>query len=125
MLAPLARSLPGKRIYIAETAYPASGPMQPVRRFPATPRGQLGYLRAVLDAVTAALPREQRGGLLWWERNETGRLSLFDEGYVARPALLNGFRGSAQRKAEGKGDASLNPGHHRRPEQAARDRERP
>jgi hypothetical protein len=120
MLGRLARSLPGKRIYIAETAYPASGQLQPIWRFPATPRGQLGYLRAVLEAITAALPAEQRGGLLWWERNETGHFSLFDEDYVARPALLHGFRGIAHTKAEG-GDGGGSRKHKRHPAHAAKE----
>jgi arabinogalactan endo-1,4-beta-galactosidase len=35
----LAAALPGKRIYIAETSYPAAGDMQPLGAFPATPNG--------------------------------------------------------------------------------------
>jgi len=102
----LARKLPGKRIYLAETAYPAGGAVKPCDRFPPTPQGQLDYLRAVIEALAAAIPEAQRGGVLWWERNETGIESLFDQNYVARPALLYGFKHGRKSRWGTRGAAS-------------------
>ena len=48
-------------------------------------------------------PASSNGGVLWWERDEHGAYnSLFDAHYVARPALLQGFRDAdATRAHEG------------------------
>ena len=71
--------------------------------FPPTAQGQLGFLRAVRAAMASALPASSNGGVLWWERDEHGTYnSLFDAHYVARPALLQGFRDAdATRAHEG------------------------
>lgn len=92
-LGALAAAFPAQRLYVAETAYPAAGAKQPEAAFPPSPAGQLAFLRAVLAGFEAAVPRAQRGGVLWWEGSEGGNWqSLFDDGDVARPALLEGFR---------------------------------
>jgi arabinogalactan endo-1,4-beta-galactosidase len=100
-LAKLAQAFPLQRIYIAETAYPAAGTTPaPERGFPPSAQGQLAFLRAVRSAMASALPDNQNGGALWWEKNEHGAYnSLFDARYVARPALLRGFRDEAQEDA--------------------------
>uniref|UniRef100_A0A6U8JQW7 arabinogalactan endo-beta-1,4-galactanase n=2 Tax=Emiliania huxleyi TaxID=2903 RepID=A0A6U8JQW7_EMIHU len=90
-LASLARRFPGKRVYIAETAYPQRGTAPPPHRFAASPLGQYEYLRAVLSRLAQALPEAQRGGVLWWERNESCDDALFSPSGVASPALLHGF----------------------------------
>ena len=92
-LSKLAAAFPGTRIYIAETSYPAAGHTQPERNYNATPAGQLAYIAAVRQAMADALPPNQNGGVLWWEGGENGWDSLFDQDYVARPALLHGFAG--------------------------------
>ena len=91
-LGALARAFPRRQIYIAETAYPAAGAARPEKDFPPTPAGQLAFLLAVQNAVANVLPPAQNGGLLWWEGTENGWNSLFDAHFVARPALLRGFR---------------------------------
>ena len=92
-LSALAAAFPGTPIYIAETSYPAAGASQPEKSFPATPAGQLAYLQAVRKALAAVLgTTAQNGGVLWWEGGDSGWNSLFDENYVARMALLEGFR---------------------------------
>jgi arabinogalactan endo-1,4-beta-galactosidase len=91
-LGSLAAAFPGKKIYIAETSYPADGDVQPEKHYPSSPNGQLSYLQDVRNAMAQALPAEQNGGVLWWEGNENGWNSLFDENFVARPALLQGFK---------------------------------
>lgn len=91
-LATLAAAFPDKEIYVAETAYPAAGPKQPQKGYPATPTGQAQYLQAVFAALQSALPAAQYAGALWWEGGEHGGYnSLFDEDYVARRAALRGF----------------------------------
>ena len=103
-LGALAQAFPSQRIYVAETAYPAAGTAPgPERGFPPTAQGQLGFLRAVRAAMASALPASSNGGVLWWERDEHGAYnSLFDAHYVARPALLQGFRDAdATRAHEG------------------------
>lgn len=87
----LARAFPALPIYIAETVYPADGPTHPEAKFNATPSGQLDYLLALRRAAATALPQAQFGGVLWWEGSETSWVSLLDQNYVARPALLHGF----------------------------------
>ena len=59
--------------------------------------------RAARAAMASALPASSNGGVLWWERDEHGAYnSLFDAHYVARPALLQGFRDAdATRAHEG------------------------
>eukprot|EP00928_Gymnodinium_smaydae_P080469 TRINITY_DN64156_c0_g1_i1.p1 TRINITY_DN64156_c0_g1~~TRINITY_DN64156_c0_g1_i1.p1 ORF type:complete len:426 (-),score=53.96 TRINITY_DN64156_c0_g1_i1:74-1192(-) len=89
-LTQLAKAFPSKKIYIAETAYPAGG-AQPEHNYPATEAGQLSYLQDVLKGLRAAVPEGQRGGVLWWEGKEGSYTSVFDSQYVARPALLKGF----------------------------------
>jgi arabinogalactan endo-1,4-beta-galactosidase len=87
----LARAFPDVKVYIAETAYPAAGGKQPEAAFPATPAGQLSFLKAIRAAAATALGA-QNGGVLWWEGKEDGAWnSLFTDQWVARPALLKGF----------------------------------
>ena len=85
----LAAALGGKRIYIAETAYPAAGDKQPETQFAATPAGQKQFLQAVMAAMEQV---PGSCGVLWWEGDEHGWQALFDENFVARPALLSGFQ---------------------------------
>eukprot|EP00966_Prymnesium_polylepis_P066666 1547935-Prymnesium_polylepis.2 len=87
----LARRFPHRPIYIAETAYPSRGKAPRGHDFPATPLGQLQYLRSVLGQMSWVLPADQRGGVLWWELNETCDSALFSPDHVAGPALLYGF----------------------------------
>ena len=94
-LGALAKAFPQQRIYIAETAYPAAGSKQPEAQFPATPTGQLAYLKAARAALAEAVPASQFAGLLWWEGDEHGWNSLFDTDFVARPAMMHGFSGSS------------------------------
>eukprot|EP00040_Diaphanoeca_grandis_P044899 m.14072 g.14072 ORF g.14072 m.14072 type:complete len:385 (+) comp9996_c0_seq1:152-1306(+) len=91
-LSVLAAAFPTVAIYIAETSYPADGKTQPEHSFPPTPQGQLGFIKAVQNALHSALPAHQNAGYLWWEANEHSWNSLFDENFVARPALLQGFQ---------------------------------
>ena len=84
----LASALGSRRIYIAETAYPADGTKQPEPKYAPSPAGQQQFLREVISAVKAV---PGSCGVLWWEGSEHGWNSLFDQKYVARPALLTGF----------------------------------
>ena len=91
-LGDLAAAFPQKKIYVAETSYPADGHIQPEQGYPATPDGQLAYIKAVRAELGRVVPAEQNGGVLWWEASENGWNSLFDARFVARPALLKGFK---------------------------------
>ena len=97
----LAQAFPANRIYIAETSYPAccSGSPQPIAAYPVTEAGQLKYIVDVRSKLASALGK-QNGGVLWWEGSESCWGCLFGSGYspderpryVARPALVQGFR---------------------------------
>ena len=95
----IAAAFPRTPIYIAETSYPAAGSEQPEAKYAASDAGQLAYLKAVRRRLAEVLG-DQNGGVLWWEGAEASWSSLFGSGYspdrtaryVARPALLEGWR---------------------------------
>lgn len=100
-LAKLAQAFPSQRIYIAETSYPAccGNSPQPIAAYPVTEEGQLKYIVDVRSKMSSTLGK-QNGGVLWWEGSEAGWGCLFGSGfapdkrpkYVARPALMHGFK---------------------------------
>ena len=51
-LSDLANTFPNKTIYIAETAYPASGSQQYEKNYPATQQGQLAYIKDAFEAFS-------------------------------------------------------------------------
>ena len=76
-----------------------SGSPQPIAEYPVTEAGQLKYIVDVRSKLASALGK-QNGGVLWWEGSESCWGCLFGSGYspderpryVARPALVQGFR---------------------------------
>lgn len=63
-LAAVVAAFPGKRVLVAETAYPYQDSPSPGGEFPATPAGQLQWVRAVVAGVKALGPAG--AGVAWW-----------------------------------------------------------
>jgi arabinogalactan endo-1,4-beta-galactosidase len=96
LLAQVAAALPTKFIVIAETAFAYEDSTAPDPQFPSTPAGQLAYLQSALAQVRA-LPGGVGVGLSWWgteyvNGSGAGMTALWDQSYVALPALLQGWQ---------------------------------
>ena len=87
----LLQQFPGKALLIAETSYPWNGHSPPPGKYPATPEGQLQFW---LDTISEAT-KSGWSGVSWWGAEYAGQYghinSLFDQDFVALPALLHGW----------------------------------
>lgn len=88
LAAALARAFPDKALLIAETSYGAAGVPPAGAAWPATPAGQLDFWSRTIAAAEAG----GWAGVAWWGGEYAGAwTALFDEDFVARPALLGGW----------------------------------
>eukprot|EP00051_Salpingoeca_urceolata_P017340 m.235615 g.235615 ORF g.235615 m.235615 type:complete len:451 (+) comp18927_c0_seq11:3305-4657(+) len=105
-IADAARALPDKKIYVIETGYPYKYGHRfqpgkvPGQVFPATPAGQLAWLRAVLYTVEHGL-WGRGAGVSWWGTEYANPCSgdecaaFWDANYTGLPVLTDrGFRPS-------------------------------
>ena len=89
-------------LYIVETSYPYNPNVTYSwsSTYPFTPQGQLQYSQALMGVVNGGSIKGLRG-VMWWgtEYFQTAQQqwqSLWDWNAVALPALLEGFKGSAE-----------------------------
>jgi len=88
----LRTQFPNKHVLMAETSYPWQGNNPPPGEYAATPEGQCQFWT---DTITIASGSGWLG-VSWWGAEYAGQYgmvnSLFDENYIALPALLNGWK---------------------------------
>lgn len=90
----LRTQFPNKQVLMAETSYPwnIQGNNPPPGEYAATPEGQCQFWK---DTVSKAANSKWLG-VSWWGSEYAGQYgmvnSLFDENYVALPALTNGWK---------------------------------
>jgi arabinogalactan endo-1,4-beta-galactosidase len=85
-------AFPDKWVVLAETAYPYAGDATPGSQFPWTKNGQMEYLQSVLSEAQEG----GASGISWWgteyvNGSGAGMTALFDQNYVATPALQSGW----------------------------------
>jgi len=92
LAAALRAAFPGRALLLAETSYPWAGSSAPLAYAP-SPGGQLQFWRDTAGNASAA----GLLGVAWWGGEYAGSwTALFDEDFVALPALRSGFLTSTE-----------------------------